>query len=398
MIKKCIFASSEEKVYFCPEKPTKSMKPELIAVNTRRQLREFIEFPVRLYKDEPNYVPALYSDEIEALTDKNPASPFCEKILYLARIDGKTVGRVAGIINNKANAKWGENVVRFGWIDFINDIDVAGALIGAVAEWGKAKGMVKIKGPLGFTDMDKEGMLVEGFENLSPFTCIYNFAYYPELLEKLGFTKDVDWTQKVMEIPTELPAMYSYCSLIENRFKVKIFQARSSRELMRTKGRALFHVLNDSFAPLYEFSKLSEDQIDRYLQQYGPAVNKDFVCVAENEKGELVGFMITIPCISRHVRKSHGHLFPFGWYHILRGFALKDVDELEALMVGVLPEYQGAGIPLLLAKYIHESCLRHGIKRILMNPQLEENYKVQSAFNQYKTEPYMRRRSYTKDL
>ena len=374
------------------------MKPELITVKTRRQLREFIEFPVRLYKNEPNYVPALFSDEVEALTDANPASPFCERILFLAVIDGKTVGRVAGIINNNANAKWGENVVRFGWIDFINDIDVVRALIDAVAAWGKEKGMVKIKGPLGFTDMDKEGMLVEGFENLSPFTCIYNFAYYPELLEKLGFTKDVDWTQKVMEIPDELPPAYSFCPLIENRFKVKVFQAKSSRELMRKKGKALFHVLNDAFAPLYEFSKLSEEQIDRYLQQYGPAVNKDFVCVVENEKGELIGFMITIPCISRHVQKTRGHLFPFGWYHILRGFALKDVTEIEALMVGVLPQYQGAGIPLLLAKHIHESCIKHGIKRLLMNPQLEENHKVQTAFSMYTTLPYMRRRSYTKDL
>lgn len=374
------------------------MIPEIVTVKSKAQLRQFIEFPVELYKDEPNYVPALYSDEVHVLTDKNPSAAFCERILFLAYHGRKIVGRVAGMINHNANKKWGENVVRFGWIDFIDDIDVARELINSVIEWGKAKGMVKIKGPLGFTDMDKEGMLVEGFENLSPFTCIYNFPYYVTAMEKLGFTKDVDWTQKVMNIPPELPAAFQYCSLIEQRFKVKIYEAKSSRELMRSKGKDLFHVLNDAFAPLYEFSKLTEEQIDRYLQEYAPAVNKDFVCVIVNEKDELVGFMITIPCISNHVRKSKGHLFPFGWYHILRGFALKDVDTLEALMVGVLPEYQGAGLPLLLAKYIHESCIRHGIKRILMNPQLEENYKVQSAFFMYEPQPYMRRRSFTKEI
>ena len=236
------------------------MSIELIPVRERRQLKEFIRFPLSLYKGCDKWVPAFESDEYKSLGPDNPSLSFCERELYLAVREGRTVGRVAAILNRKANEKWGENSVRFGWIDFVEDFEVARALIGAVEAWGRERGAVKIKGPLGFTDMDREGLLVEGFENESPFTVIYNYPYYPEYLERLGFTKDVDWTQRVMVIPEQIPPVFEYAHLIEDRYKIRVLRASTLGEMAK-RGREMFHVLNEAFAGLYEYSKLSEEQI-----------------------------------------------------------------------------------------------------------------------------------------
>ncbi|MBR3075877.1 MAG: GNAT family N-acetyltransferase [Bacteroidales bacterium] len=370
---------------------------KIISISTvkgRCELMQFIRFPFELYKNCPQWVPSFESDEVNSLSEKNPSLSFCERELYLARCEGKIVGRIAAIMNHNANKKWGEKVVRFGWLDFVDDIDVLKSLIDAVLAWGKERGAEKIKGPLGFTDMDREGLLVEGFEKDCPFTVIYNYPYYGEYLEKLGFRKDADWTQRVIEIGEKLPSMFQYASLIENRFKLKVFQPKSNKELA-PKGKEMFHVLNDAFAPLYEYSKLSEEQIDSYVKQYVPVMNKDLVALVLNEKDEMVGFCVTMPSISKAVRKAKGRLFPFGFIPILR--SLKHNDTIEALLIGVLPEYQGKGVNVLLFKYIHENCIRLGIKRMLLNPQLEENYKVQTLFEEYNPQPYMRRRSYVKD-
>ena len=326
-------------------------------------LKEFIRFPLDLYKD-------------------------CDG-------DGKTVGRVAAIINHKANKKWNENTVRFGWIDFVEDIEVARALIDQVVAWGKSKGAEKVKGPLGFTDMDREGLLVEGFENESPFTVIYNYPYYGEYLELLGFTKDVDWTQRCIDLPEQLPPVLQMAGLVEKRYGVHIYKAESLKQMAR-RGREMFHVLNDAFAPLYEYSKLSEEQIDGYVKQYVPVLNKDLVAFAVNEEDKLVGFTVTMPHISAAVRKAKGRILPFGWIPILH--SLRHNDTVEALLIGVLPEYQAKGAALLMFKYLHENYIRLGIKRMLLNPQLEENHKVQSLFAGYDPKPYQRRRSYVKEI
>ena len=376
------------------------MKSEItiVPVEGRRMLKAFIDFPIKLYKGSDKWVPAFEDDEYKSLGPDNPSLEFCDKELYLAYKDGKIVGRVAAIINHNANKKWNENTVRFGWIDFIEDFEVAKALIDAVAVWGQKRGAVKIKGPLGFTDMDREGLLVEGFENESPFTVIYNYPYYGEYLERMGFTKDADWTQRVIELPDQLPAMFKYADLIESRYGLHIYTASTLRKMAR-RGREMFDVLNAAFAGLYEYSKLTDEQIDGYVKQYVPVLNKDLVAFVVNDKDELVGFTVTMPHISAAVRKAKGKIFPFGWIHLLPALSPKRNDTVEALLIGVLPEYQAKGAALLMFKYLQENYMRLGIKKMLLNPQLEDNHKVQTLFgDDYKSYPYQRRRSYVKEL
>lgn len=375
------------------------MKPEtlIVPVQNRGMLKQFIRFPLDLYKDCEKWVPSFEGDEFKALGPDNPSLSFCERELYLAFREGKVVGRVAAILNKKANEKWKENTVRFGWIDFIGDFEVAKALIDTVTVWARSKGANKLKGPLGFTDMDREGLLVEGFENDSPSTVIYNYPYYPEYLERLGFSKDVDWTQRVIDLPDQLPPMMQYASLVEKRYGLHIYPARNLKQMVR-RGREMFHVLNDAFAPLYEYSKLSEDQIDAYVKQYAPAMNKDLVAFVVNEEDKLVGFTVTMPHISAAVRKAKGRIFPFGWIHLLPALSPRKNDTVEALLIGVLPEYQAKGAALLMFKYLHENYLRLGIKHMLLNPQLEDNHKVQNLFGEYNPQPYQRRRSFVKEI
>ncbi len=222
----------------------------IVPVQGKRMLRQFIQFPLDLYKDCDKWVPAFEDDEYKSLGNENPSLAFCDRELYLALRDNKVVGRVAAIINHNANKKWGEEVVRFGWIDFIEDFEVAKALIDKVIEWGKVRGAQKIKGPLGFTDMDREGLLVEGFEKESPFTVIYNYPYYGEYLERMGFTKDTDWTQRVIEFSDTLPPMMQYADLVEKRYGVHLYRASTLKKMAR-RGREMFHVLNDAFPGLY---------------------------------------------------------------------------------------------------------------------------------------------------
>jgi len=373
------------------------MKPNLVEVKTKKQLRLFITFPEKLFRDCANWVPPLMGDEYDTLCGKssrNAAMEFCERVLYLAYdSDNQIVGRIAGIINFKANEEWKTQTVRFGWFDFINDDEVASCLIDAVRQWGLSKGMTEMKGPLGFTDMDKEGMLVEGFENLSPFTCLYNFEYYPEIMERMGFRKDADWIQQMVEIPSELPEMLNYSTLVEERFGLHVVKVPSVRELGRRYGRPLFHLVNESFAPLYEFSPLSDLQIDRYLKTYVPIMDLDFVCVIVDANDKVAGFGFCVPSLSKAVKKSNGRLFPFGIFRIFH--ALKKNDTLEALMIGIDPEYQGKGATALIFKFLQQNCNKRGIKTLIANPMLEKNYKVQTMWSIYNHKQYMRRRSYS---
>ena len=370
---------------------------QVVPVRGRKMLRQFIDFPIKLYKGCDKWVPSFEDDEYKSLGDKNPSLSFCDRELYLAMEDKRVVGRVAAIINHNADKKWNERTVRFGWIDFVEDFDVAKALIDKVTEWGHERGAEKIKGPLGFTDMDREGLLVEGFENESPFTVIYNYPYYGEYLERMGFTKDADWTQRYVELPDEIPPMFQYANLVEKRYGIRIYTARTLAKMAK-RGREMFHVLNDAFAPLYEYTKLSEEQIDGYVKQYVPVMNKDLVAFVVNDKDELVGFTVTMPHISAAVRKAKGRILPFGWIHLLPALNPRRNDTVEALLIGVLPEYQAKGAAMLMFKHLHENYIRLGIKRMLLNPQLEDNHKVQSLFGVYDPKPYQRRRSYVKDI
>ena len=371
------------------------MSVEIVSVKTKAQLRAFVTYPYKLYEGCENWVPALEGDEYDTFNPaKNGAFDFCEAESYLAYRNGEIVGRVAAIINHKADDDGA--IVRFGWLDFIEDEQVLRALIGAVEKWGAERGRREIRGPWGFTDMDKEGLLTEGFEHLSPFTCLYNYPYYGPMLEKMGFKKDVDWTQRSISIPDQLPPMFQYANLVEERFGVHTITGVSMNEMNRRYGMEIFHMYNEAFAPLHGFSPLTDQQIKKYLQTYVPILDKDFISVAVNKEDKPVGFLFCVPTLSKAVKKARGKLFPFGFIHILR--ALKKNDTLEALLIGVLPEYQACGVPVLMFKDLHEGCLRRGIKTILLNPQLEENYKVQTLFEAYDPQPYMRRRAYKKSI
>lgn len=369
----------------------------IVPVQGKRMLRQFIHFPLHLYKDCANWVPAFEDDEYKTLGPQNPSLTFCERELFLAYRGKEVVGRVAAIVNHKADDKFQEHTVRFGWIDFIEDFEVAQALIQTVIAWGVERGATRIKGPLGFTDMDREGLLVEGFEKESPFTVIYNYPYYAEYLERMGFSKDADWTQRYIDFSGERPPMFQYIDLVEKRYGLHIYEAKTLKQMAR-RGREMFHVLNDAFAPLYEYTKLSEQQIDGYVRQYVPVLDKDLVAFVVNEKDELVAFTVTCPHISKGVRKAKGRIFPFGWIHILPELNARKNHIAEGLLIGVLPEYQAKGASLLMIKHLYENYKRLGINRLLMNPQLEDNTKVQTLFGDFEPQPYQRRRSYVKEI
>ena len=366
-------------------------------VRSRRELAQFIAFPETLYKNSPYWVPALHSDEFATLGPRNPALEFCERALYLAVRDGDIVGRVAAIINHRANERWKEEVVRFGWIDFIDELDVVRLLIDAVAAWGKQRGCTKIKGPLGFSDLDKEGLLVEGFDHLSPFTVIYNYPYYGDRIEQLGFVKDADWTQKIVDIPEADIPQLQFAPLVEERFGLRCVTGMSMKEMGRRYGMALFQLINTSFAELYEYAPLSDKQIETYLKSYIPILNKDFVSIIVDADDHVAGFAFCVPTLSEAFRKSKGRLFPFGFIHLLK--ALRKTDSIDALMIGVLPQYQGKGASLLIFKYLLDSCRKYGVTRMYANPQLETNHKVQSIFDGLmETHEFQRRRCYVRSL
>lgn len=373
------------------------MNIEIVKVSNRKQLKNFVHFPYELYKGCENWVPPLLGDEYDTFNrKKNGAFEYCDAECFLAYRDGKIVGRVAALVNYNANRRWNLSTVRFGWLDFINDKEVLAALLDKVAEWGKEYDCTNMKGPLGFTDMDKEGLLVDGYDKLSPFTCLYNYPYYDTLLSELGFTKDVDWTQKLVYLDKQGLEIYKHAEAVEKRYGLHVARVRSTRELCRKYGMSLFHTYNETFAPLFQFSPITDRQIKSYLATYVPILSKDFVCVVLDKEDRPVGFGFCVPTLSKAVKKSKGHLFPWGIFRIFH--AIRHNNTLEALMVGVLPEYQSKGASILILKYVHENAVKFGIEKVILNPQLEENNKVQSLWKYYKTEHFMRRRSYSKDI
>lgn len=373
------------------------MSVSLAEVSSKSQLKKFIRYPFELYKDCGNWVPALDGDEFDTFNPrKNEAYAFCEAKCFIAYKEGRIAGRVAAIINHKANEKLKKECVRFGWLDFIEDKEVLDALLEAVGRFGREHGCTEMAGPWGFTDMDKEGALVEGYDKLCPFTCLYNYPYYDTMLKEAGLVKEADWTQKLVRISPELPPMFQLADTIEKRYDIHVAKVKSMKEMSKRYGMEVFHLYNESFAPLLNFSPLTDTQIRNYLDTYVPILDPDFAVVCVNGNDEPVGFAFCVPTLSNAVKKSKGKLFPFGFIRILR--ALKKNDTLEALLIGILPEYQGKGASVLMFKAIHENCVRRGITRMILNPQLEDNFKVQSMFEQYEVEPYMRRRAYRKAL
>ena len=377
------------------------MSVEIKKVTTKSELKRFIRFNYEFYKDNPYSVPDLYDDMLNTFSPKkNAAFEFCEADYFLALRDGKIVGRVAAIINRRANETWNRKTVRFGWIDFIDDMEVSTALIDTVKQWGKERGMTEIEGPLGFTDMDAEGMLVEGFDQLSTMATIYNYPYYPQHMERLGLSKSADWVEMKIYVPDAIPEKHRRISdIIAKRYNLHIRKLKSKKEV-RQSGAAhdIFRLINDAYTPLFGYSRMTERQIDQYVKMYVPVLDLRMVSIVENEQNEIVAVGISMASLSRALQKAKGRLLPFGWYHLLKALMWKRPKVLDLLLVAVRPDYQGKGVNALLFTDLIPVYKELGFEYAESNPELEMNEKVQNQWQYFKTEQHKRRRCFKADI
>lgn len=378
------------------------MEPVTIKrVSSKQELKTFIRFNYEFYKDSPYSVPDLYDDMLGTFSPKkNAAFEFCEADYFLALKGGKVVGRVAAIINRRANERWNKKQVRFGWIDFIDDENVSRALIDTVITWGRERGMTEIAGPLGFTDMDAEGMLIEGFDQLSTMATIYNYPYYPKHIERLGLEKATDWVEMKIYIPEGIPEKHQrIANIISQKYGLHIRKIKSKYEAL-TSGitHKIFELINDAYEPLFGFSRMTQKQIDAYVKMYVPVLDLRMVTLVENDEGELVAVGISMPSLSKALQKAKGKLLPFGWWHLLKALFWKRPEALDLLLVAVRPDYQGKGVNALLFTDLIPIYKQLGFVYAESNPELEQNDKVQSQWQYFKTEQHKRRRCYRKDI
>ncbi len=378
------------------------MPVEIKKVSSKSDLKRFIRFNYEFYKDNAFSVPDLYDDMLSTFSpEKNPAFEFCEADYFLAYDEqGKIVGRVAAIINHRANEAWQKKTVRFGWIDFVDDIEVSCALIDTVKEWGRERGMTEIEGPLGFTDMDAEGMLVEGFDQLSTMATIYNYPYYPVHMEQLGFGKAADWVEMKIYIPEAIPEKHKRISdIIARKYGLRVRKVTSKKEVRESGiGHDIFRLINEAYTPLYGFSKMSEKQIDQYVKTYVPILDLRMVTLVENEEGELIAVGVSMASLSRALQKAKGKLWPFGWFHLLKALMLKRPKVLDLLLGAIRPDYQNMGVNAFLFTDLIPVYQQMGFEYAESNPELELNDKVQSQWQYFKTEQHKRRRCFKDKL
>lgn len=373
-------------------------------VETKKDLKAFIECHYDLYEGNQYDAPNLYSDELNTLSkDKNAAFDFCEAEYFLALKEGKVVGRVAAIINNKANEKWDKQDVRFGWIDFIDDIEVSKALLKAVEDYGREKGMTSVVGPLGFTDMDPEGMLTWGFDQLGTMATIYNYDYYPKHMEKLGgWEKDNDYVEYRLDVPEIAPEKYTkIAEMVEKRYNLHVRKLTKKEIFEGGYGKKLFDLINVTYANLYGFSELTDRQIDQYVKMYFPLADLDLITVIEdgNKDNQLVGLAITIPSLTRALQKCHrGRLFPFGWWHLLRAIKFHKTEVVDLLLIGVLPEYRSKGANSLVFADLIPRYVKYGFKWGETHVEMETNESVQSQWGPLDPTMHKKRRCYRKAI
>lgn len=370
-------------------------------VSSRKELKEFIRFNYNLYKDNPYSVPDLYEDILSTFSpSKNPAFEFCEADYFLAYKEDRLVGRVAAIINKRANETWNKKEVRFGWIDFIDDTEVSEALLNTVMQWGKERGMDAIVGPLGFTDMDAEGMLVEGFDQLSTMATIYNYPYYQQHVERLGFEKDADWVEYKIYIPDEIPDKHRRISeMLMQRYNLKIKKLKNRKEIKEGNyGQRIFDLINEAYTPLYGYSQMTQGQIDQYVSTYLNILDLRMVTLVEDEQKNLIAVGISMASLSKALQKAKGKLLPFGWYHMAKALFLKRPKVLDLLLVAVKPEYQNKGVNALLFYDLITVYQQLGFVYAESNPELELNAKVQGQWTYFKNEQHKRRRAYKKEI
>jgi len=376
------------------------MAVEVRQIQTKRELKQFIQFANDLYADCPYYCPPLFFDEMNCFeAEKNPALEVCEYQLWMAYRDGEPVGRIAGIINRKANEKWNVKHVRFGWFDFIDDLEVSKALLDTVAAWGKERGMDGLNGPVGFTDFDHEGLLIDGYEYPAVMASLYNYPYYVRHIESYGLTKEADWVEIRVTPPAEVPERLArMAELIKERSHVRIDKVKNSRELVRKYGIEYMDVIDTAYQKLYNFQPMTDKQKNYYKDMYFPFLNFDFVTIVVNEKDEIVGVGLGMPDISDALRKCGGKLFPFGWYHLLKALKAKKMESFSFLLIAVRPDYQDRGINALFIVDQIPYINRYGIKRLETTNILETNTKNIANFTQFEHQIHKRHRAYIKAI
>ena len=369
-------------------------------VETKADLKTFIKFPLKLYKGCPYYVPNIYMDELTALDPKkNPMGKYSKSAKFLAYKDGEVVGRVAAIINEIANRDWNHQEVRFGWIDFIDDKAVSQALIEAVIAFGKEYGMTQISGPLGFTDFDNEGCVVEGFDDISSFALKFNYPYYGEHFEALGLQKSNDWLELRIFVPDAVPDKVVRASrMLQERYGLRVRKI-TKREIRKEHyGQKVFDLINRTYCDLFDFTVLPPEVIDSYVNTYLGLLDPKFITLVEDADGKMVAVALTMPSIAHAVQKGRGYMFPFGWWYLLKSMYFKYEDALELLMIAVEPEYRNKGVHALLFNEIIPNLQKGGFKYGESNAEMESNNNVQNIWNSYEKEFKRRRRVYTKEI
>ncbi|MCK4695800.1 MAG: hypothetical protein KAT74_08560, partial [Candidatus Cloacimonetes bacterium] len=364
-------------------------------VVSKRELKKFISFPHTLYAGHKYWIPLLRFDEMGTLEKhKNPAFSHCEATYWLAYKDRKVVGRIAGIINNRYIEKWNNKYARFGWVDFIDEESVSAALFETVENWAKQKGMEAIHGPLGFTDLDPEGMLIEGFEELGTIATIYNYPYYPKHIERYGYKKDVDWVEFEIKVPDKIPEKIErIAEIVKKKKKLTVVKTKKTKDVL-LYAKEIFHVLNQAYEPLYGVVSLTDKQIDKYVKQYLGFIRPDFVSIILDEQKRVAAFGITIPSLSKAFQKAKGRIFPFGFLHILK--AMRKNDRIDLFLVAVRQDLQGKGLNSLLFNELNKTYIKNNITKAESNPELESNTKVQAQWRFFEKRQHKRRRCYIK--
>lgn len=372
-------------------------------VTNRKGLLKFIQFRYDLYKDDPNDVPYLFFDEVNTLDKrKNASFEQCEADYFIAYKDGKAVGRVAAIINFDANKRWEKKVVRYGWFDFIDDLEVSGALLKTVEEWGRERGMTKMTGPMGFADTDREGMLIEGFEEYGTMYASYNYPYYPRHMEQMGFQKDNDYVQCRVKVPEKVPEKFAkLAQMVEKRYNLHVHKLTRHELLKQGYGRRVFKMLNTTYNNLYGFAPLTDNKVDQLVDQYIRIADMNLISVIMdgNENDKMVGFGITFPSLTDAMRKSHnGRLLPFTWWRLLDAIRWHHADTVDMLLIGVLPEYRGKGANALIFNDLIRQYQAYGFKWAEAMPQMETNEHMLGQWQYLEADYHRRLRCYSKQI
>jgi len=367
-------------------------------VVTKKELKDFIWFGINLYKDCKYAAPPLEMDDLLNLTQgKNPALEFCDASYFLAFKDEKIVGRIAAIINPVANKTWKQKYARFGWVDFIDDDEVTKALFDTAIAWAKSKGMKAVHGPLGFTDFDHEGTLIEGYNRKGTLAGIYNYSYYPKHIEQNGFVKDTDWSEYLITIPTIFPEKYfRIADIVKRKFKLKPVQFTSRKQLIHNYAGKVFDLLNTTYQHLYGYSKLNEKQKEFYIKLYFSFFRLDTVSIIVDQHDEVVALGIAMPNLTGALQKAKGKLFPFGWFYFLK--ALRKNDVVDLYLMAVHPDYQNKGVNSILFAELMPRFAKNGYKFAESNPELEYNTRMSSQWGNFEYVNHKRRRVYIKHL